>query len=361
MSAGNSLPHVIRLMPKTELHVHLEGTLRPQTLLELAARHRVSLPADSVAGVRQWFRFEDFAHFVDIYLHCCRCLRDPEDFQRVAEEFLTDQARQNILYSEAHFTVGTHLANGVNGGEVAQALWETITNVEKRYGIKARLIPDIVRNVGVDRADQTLEWALDGRRYGVVALGLSGYESIPDDDFREHFRVAKKEGLGCVAHAGEHEGPETISSALDLCEAERIGHGIRALEDDDLIERLRDEQILLEICPTSNVCLGAVENLSSHPIERLESAAVPVTINSNDPALFDTSLSAEYLAVAEAFGWGIEKLAELSSRALRFAFLDDDSRASLEDEYDARFEELGIEYRVPRADTERLVDQQTKL
>ena len=359
MSVGSTLPQVIRLMPKTELHVHLEGTIRPQTLLELAARHRVSLPADSVDGVRQWFRFDSFEHFVDIYLHCCRCLRDPEDFQRVAGEFLIDQARQNILYSEAHFTVGTHLANGVNGAEVAQALWETLASVEKSYGVRARLIPDIVRNVGVDRADQTLEWALDSRKYGVVALGLSGYESVPNVDFAEHFRVAKQEGLGCVAHAGEHEGPETISSVLDLCRAERIGHGIHAIEDRELIDRLRTEQVPLEICPTSNIRLGAVADLSSHPVGRLESAAVPVTLNSDDPAFFDTTLSAEYLAVAEELGWGIEKLAEISARALRFAFLDADSRATLEDEYDSRFEELGIEYRIPRTDSERLVDHRT--
>ncbi len=342
MSQPNDLDHLVRLLPKVELHVHLEGSIRPETLLALAQRRRVSLPADDAEGVRRWFQFESFEHFVDIYLTCCRCLRDPEDFQLVAEQFLTDQARQNVLYTEIHFTIGTHLANGANGSEVAEALYETLCDVERKQGVKARLIPDIVRNTGVEWADQTLQWALAARDLGVVALGLSGFEEIPDDDFHEHFRVAAEEGLRRVAHAGEHKGPETIRSALDICGAERIGHGIRAIEDPELVARLRDEEVALEVCPSSNVRLGAVDDLASHPFDLLESAGVQVTINSDDPPFFETTLSDEYLRLAQTFGYDIEKLAEFSRRALRFAFLDPETRTWLEREYDDRLEELGI-------------------
>ena len=342
MIDGESLPHLIRLLPKVELHVHLEGSIRPETLLKLARRRSVNLPADDVDGLRQWFQFEDFADFVDIYLTCCRCLRDPEDFQLVAEEFLTEQARQNILYSEVHFTIGTHLANGVNGGEVAEALYETLCGVESTQGVRARLIPDIVRNAGVERADETLEWALESRHLGVIALGLSGFEEVLDDPFREHFEVAGQEGLHRVAHAGEHKGPETIRSALEVCGAERIGHGIGAVEDPELIETLRSLSVPIEVCPTSNVRLGAVENLESHPFDELNEAGLQVTINSDDPPFFETSLSDEYLRLAQVFGYSIEDLAQFSWRALDHAFVDSATRAGLVKEYESRLDELGI-------------------
>jgi adenosine deaminase len=328
-------------MPKVELHVHLEGSIRPATLLQLASRHRVDLPADTEEGLRRWFCFRDFEHFVRIYLTCCRCLRDPEDFQLVMREFLAEQERQNVLYSEVHFTIGTHLANGVDGGEVAVALFETLTLEERRRGVSARVIPDIVRDVEWKVADKTLEWALDGRDKGVVALGLSGFESSPSEPFQEHFLVAAREGLHRVAHAGEHEGPASVRSALEVCEPERIGHGIRSIEDAELIAQLRERCIPLEVCPSSNVCLGAVPALEEHPFERLRQAGVQLSVNSDDPPLFDTSLTEEYLRLSETFGYDADQLASLSWAALRHAFLPEPQRQALEAEFRSQFVNLG--------------------
>lgn len=332
-----------RRMPKVELHVHLEGSIQPGTLLRLAERRRVSLPATDERGVRDWFDFRDFEHFVQIYLICCQCLRDPEDFQEVARDLLSEQSRQNVLCFEAHFTIGTHLANGANGGEVADALSEVISEGEQKYGIKMSLIPDIVRNLGPARADQTLEWALDHRQRGVVALGLSGFESEPDEPFAEHFRVAAAEGLRRVAHAGEQGGPESILSVLGVCLAERIGHGIAAVEAPDLLERLRAEKLPLEVCPTSNICLGVVSDLQSHPFDRLLRAGVPVTLNTDDPTFFDTTLTDEYLRVAEAFGYGERELAGIAWAALQHAFLSDSQRQTYEQLFRRQFSELGKE------------------
>jgi adenosine deaminase len=329
-------------IPKVELHVHLEGSIQPTTLLELARRRRVTLPADDAEGLRQWFRFRDFEHFVEIYLTCCRCLRDPEDFQLVMEQFLAEQQRQNVLYSEVHFTIGTHLANGVNGEEVAAALFETLAEAESRFGVRARLIPDIVRDVGSQRADETLEWALAGRGRGVAALGLSGFESSPDEPYREHFQVALQEGLHRVAHAGEHEGPATIRSALDVCQAERIGHGIRAVDDPDLVAELANRGTPLEICPTSNVRLGAVSEIGEHPFDRLWRAGVAVTVNSDDPPQFETTITDEYRNLAQAFGYGAADLASFSWTALQQAFLEPTERARLEREFKRRFLDLGV-------------------
>ncbi|HEV3457940.1 MAG TPA: adenosine deaminase, partial [Thermoanaerobaculia bacterium] len=180
-----SLDRFLLRMPKVELHVHLEGAMRPSVLIELARRNGVELPAADEAGLKRWFRFRDFEHFVDVYLTCSRSLRDPEDFKLLASDFLAEQALQNVIYSEVHFTISTHLANGVNGAEVLDALAEAIASGERRFGVMMRLIPDVVRNVGPAAADQTLEWALQGRDRGVVALGLSGNEArFSNEPFR---------------------------------------------------------------------------------------------------------------------------------------------------------------------------------
>ena len=331
--------------PKVELHVHLEGAMRPAVLLELARRNGIELPARDEAGLKRWFRFTDFNHFVQIYLACSRALRRPEDFQFLVLDFLAEQATQNVLYTEAHFTIATHLANGAAGGEVLGALAEAIAEGERRYGVTLRLIFDVVRNVGVKPADQTLEWALAGREQGVVvALGLSGSEAqFPNEPFREHFVAAARGGLHRVAHAGEHAGPESIRSVLAVCDAERIGHGVRAVEDPLLMEELRAAQIPLEVCPTSNLCLGVAPDLPSHPFDRLYHAGLALSVNSDDPAFFNTNLTREYLKLHQTFGYTPAELAGLSLAALRQSFLPETEKSALEETFRQQFEVLGRE------------------
>lgn len=339
----------IQNMPKVELHVHLEGSIRPQTLLELAKRRGVTLPASDVQGLREWFQFRDFQHFVEIYLACSRCLRDPEDFQLIVGDFIEEQARQNVLYSEVHFTISTHIWNGVNAEEVADAMWEEVLRGEKRHAVGIRWIPDIVRNVECERADATLEWALDNRRRGVVALGLSGIEASPDTPFGEHFEVAEKEGLHRVAHAGEIEGPECIRSVLEVCRPERIGHGIQVLEDEELVAELAARQLPIEVCPTSNVCLAGVPSVAQHPFGRMADAGLRVSVNSDDGPLFNTTLVDEYVELTEAFGYTVEDLARLSRRALEDAFVGDTERAALEEVFNQQLEALSLELGQPQA------------
>jgi aminodeoxyfutalosine deaminase len=340
-----SLDRFLLRLPKVELHVHLEGSMRPAVLLELARRNGIELPAQDEAGLKRWFRFTDFEHFVQVYLACSRALRSPEDFQLLALDFLTEQAYQNVVYTEVHFTISTHLANGVNGDEVLAALAEAIAEGERRHGVTLRLIPDIVRNVGVEPADRTLEWALAGWKRGVVAaLGLSGSERLyPNEPFREHFAAARKEGLRRVAHAGEHAGPESIRSVLDVCAAERIGHGVRAVEDPALVEELRAAQIPLEVCPTSNVCLGVTPDLPSHSFDRLYRSGVALSVNSDDPAFFNTNLTLEYLRLHQTFGYSAAELAGFSLAALRQSFLPEPERAALEESFRQQFDVLGKE------------------
>jgi adenosine deaminase len=340
-----SIDRFLLHLPKVELHVHLEGSMRPAVLLELARRNGVDLPARDEAGLKRWFRFTDFEHFVQVYLACSRALRGPEDFQLLVLDLLAEQAYQNVLYTEAHFTISTHLANGADGGEVLAAMAEAIAEGERRYGVVLRLIPDIVRNVGVPPADRTLEWALAGRERGiVVALGLSGSESrFPAEPFREHFAAAKGEGLHRVAHAGEHAGPESVRAALAVCDAERIGHGVRAIEDPSLVEELRERQIPLEVCPTSNVCLGVAPGYPGHPFDRLYRAGLALSVGSDDPALFNTNLTRELLRLHQAFGYSPAELAGLSLAALRHSFLPEARRRGLEEKFHDQFDALGRE------------------
>ncbi len=340
-----SLDRFLLRLPKVELHVHLEGSMRPAVLLELARRNGIELPAQDEAGLKRWFRFTDFEHFVKVYLACSRALRSPEDFQLLALDFLTEQAYQNVVYTEVHFTISTHLANGVNGGEVLAALADAIAEGERRHGVTLRLIPDIVRNVGVEAADRTLEWALAGQKLGVVpALGLSGSERLyPNEPYREHFAAAQREGLRRVAHAGEHAGPESIRSVLEVCAAERIGHGVRAVEDPALVEELRAAQVPLEVCPTSNVCLMVTPDLASHPFDRLYRSGLALSVNSDDPAFFNTNLTLEYLRLHQTFGYSAAELAGFSLAALRQSFLPEPERVALEESFRQQFDVLGKE------------------
>jgi adenosine deaminase len=346
VTAGGLERFVIR-MPKVELHVHLEGSMRPAVLLTLARRNGVALPADDEAGLKRWFRFKDFGQFVDVYLTCSRSLQRPEDFQLLALDVMAEQAVQNVVYSEVHFTISTHVAAGVAADEVRQALDEAMAEGERRYGVALRLIPDIVRNMDRGRADVTLEWALAGQggaRGLVVALGLSGIEAgYSNEPFRDHFAAAAAAGLHRVAHAGEHAGPESVRSALDVCRPERIGHGVRASEDPALVAELAASGIPLEVCPSSNVCLGVVPSLAEHPFDRLYRAGAAVTVNSDDPPFFNTNLTREYLRLHETFGYGAEELAGFSLAALRHAFLPAERKTALEADFRRQFADLGRE------------------
>ena len=344
-----SIESFLLKMPKVELHVHLEGTFRPATLLSLARKNGVPLAADDEAGLRRWFQFRDFEHFVEIYVTCSRCLKEPEDFHLLALDFLAEQAIQNVLYSEVHFTISTHLWNGLDGEAIRQALAEAAADGEKRHGIRMRLIPDIVRNMGTDRADATLRWAADGKGKGVVALGIGGIEAgYANEPFRDHFAAAEQEGLHRVAHAGETDGPDSIRSVLEVFGAERIGHGVRAVDDPSLMERLASEQIPLEMCPSSNVALGVSETVEKHPFDRLLAAGLSLSINSDDPPLFGTNLTREYLLLHRAFGYDRERLAQLSMNGLRHAFLEEAERSELEKRFSDELETLGVGSEVVR-------------
>lgn len=320
----------LHAMPKVELHVHLEGSIRPETLLKLARRHGISLPADDLAGLERWYTFRDFPHFVEVYVAISQCIRTPEDLELIAREFLAGQVAQNILHSEVTYTAATiekHV--GIPFDEQISALESAMAYGRDELGVSMSLILDIVRGHSVERAVQVAEWCVQAKGQGVCALGIAGEEWRGTAEYEPAYRLARECGLPVVAHAGETCGPEVIWDSLNIARAVRIGHGVRCQEDPGLVEELRNRQVPLEVCPTSNVCLGVFTSLADHPIKQLIDQGLYVTLNSDDPPMFGTTLTDEFARVSETFNLEVETCRLLSVRAADVALVDTNRKAEL--------------------------------
>ena len=336
-----SLDQFIRLMPKVELHVHLEGSIRPATLLALAERNGVALPADTVEGLEAWYQFRDFAHFIEIYFAIGNCLRTPEDFELITAEFLSGQEAQNIRYSEVIFTPYTHHEH-VSMDEQLAAINRARAWAEEELEVTMRLVPDISRDIRpLSHSLEVARWAIANQDKGIIALGLGGPEiGNPPELFSEAFSLAYEAGLPSLPHAGETEGPTSIRGALNALHAVRIGHGVRCLEDPALVRRLSEQQIPLDVSPSSNVCLGVTPDLDSHPLPRLLEAGLYVTINSDDPPMFNTTLTEEYLRIAETFDFDLAQIKAFVLNGVRAGLLPPRERKMLVAEFLAEFAEL---------------------
>lgn len=318
-------------MPKVELHVHLEGSIRPETVLELAQRNGVSLPADTIEGLKAWYTFRDFPHFVEIYVAVSKCIKTPDDIELIARDFLKGQAEQNVLHSEVTYTASTiDKYGGIPWDEQIDALNRAMDWGKKELGVSMGLIIDIVRGDSSERGLQVAEWAVSGRDKGVLALGLAGPEKVGDaEDFVEAFEYAKAAGLPIVPHAGETKGAESIWEALRLTDCRRVGHGVRCLEDESLVSELISKEVVLEVNPTSNVCLGVVGSFEEHPFPMLVDAGLKVTVNSDDPPMFGTTISNEYWKLSSAFGYGEEALRGFVRTAAENCLLSEGEKAEL--------------------------------
>jgi len=334
----------VQKMPKVELHVHLEGSIRPDTLLRLAEKYAVSLPASTVEGLREWYKFRDFNHFIEIYKAISSCIRSGEDIELIARDFLAGQAAQNILYSEVTFTADTHYRNGIPFDQQMAALRRANDWAKAELGVEMRLVLDIPRMITSEEGHLTADWVLQTAGDGlVVALGLGGPEvGYPPERFTDAFGRVLAAKLPSVPHAGETEGPASIWGALNTLGARRIGHGVRCLEDEALVEELRKRQIPLEVCPTSNVCLKVVNDIQSHPLPRLIAEGLYVTVNSDDPALFNTSLTQEFWLCVEVFGLQWPMLKQLTLNAARATLLAEEEKQALVERVESGFLALGV-------------------
>lgn len=318
-------------IPKAELHIHLEGAIRPATLLKLAERNGVHLPAQDETGLQAFYHFHNFEHFIQVFITITRCLQTAEDYRLISYEFGRDCARQNIRYAEVTFTIETSMRlTGLPWQEILAGLNAGRAQARDEFGVEWRWVFDIVRDLP-ETQQTVLEIALAARDQGVVALGLGGTErGFPPQLFVETFEKARRAGLARVPHAGEIAGPESVRAAIDLLHADRIGHGVRSIEDESLVELLRERRIPLEICPTSNIRLGVFPDYASHPLRRLWDAGVMVSVNSDDPPMFGTDLVHEYEILVEYFGFTQDELERISLNGVRFSLLPPSEKQRLE-------------------------------
>ncbi|MGC5286658.1 adenosine deaminase [Micromonospora sp. DT231] len=324
-------------LPKVELHVHHVGSASPRIVAELAARHegRTPVPADPEA-LAAYFEFRDFAHFIEIYLSVVDLIRDPEDVWILTHEVARELARQQVRYAELTITPYSHVRRGIPAPAFCEAIEDARKRAAADFGIELRWCFDIPGEAGLPAAEETLRIALDERPDGLVSFGLGGPEiGVPRPQFRPYFDQARAAGLRSVPHAGETTGPQTVWDALHELGAERIGHGISAAQDPELLAYLAERQIGMEICPTSNVRTRAVATLDEHPLPRLVEAGLLVTINSDDPPMFGTTLNDEYAVAARLLGVGPGGLAGLARNAVTASFLDADGKQRITAEIDA--------------------------
>ncbi|MFD2465791.1 adenosine deaminase [Amycolatopsis silviterrae] len=312
-------------LPKVHLHVHVESTIRPATLKELAASHGVSLP-DRPAN------FDGFRAFADRNSLTRSCLREPKDFERIAREFCADEAAQGTRYVEVTFTAASH---GERLGDLEMPLRAVLKGLSEggeEHGLQWRLILDHSRRRSLERAMKTLELARQHEE--IIAIGMAGEERHSLAPFEEVFVRAREAGLHLVHHAGEDAGPESIREAIEIGRSERIGHGIRILEDPELAAQTAKSGIALEVCPSSNVALGLVPSLPEHPLPRLVEAGLAVTLNTDVPDVTGTTITDEFTRAREVFGFTDATLAKLASNAVTASFAPEETKALLHKEID---------------------------
>lgn len=309
-------------LPKAELHIHIEGTLEPEMMFDLAAKNGVELPYPDVEAVKKAYQFTDLQSFLDIYYQGAAVLQTRDDFAALMDAYLRRAVADGVVHAEIFFDPQTHTHRGIGFETFMGGFRDAMEDARRNLGITSQLILCFLRHLDPEDAVATIEAAADHLE-GVVAVGLDSSEvGYPPELFVEAYERARSLGLRAVAHAGEEGPPEYIWSALDNLGVERIDHGVRCLEDPELVGRLRREQIPLTVCPLSNVALKVVDRLEDHPLPKLIDAGLLVTINSDDPAYFGGYVGDNYTAVAEAFGWDLSRMSELASNSLEAAFVD---------------------------------------
>jgi aminodeoxyfutalosine deaminase len=325
---STDLATFIAHLPKVELHVHQVGSASPQVVSELAERHPGVVPSDPEA-LASFFEFRDFAHFIEVYLAVVDLIRTPDDVRLLTYEVARELALvQQVRYAEVTCTPYTSvLPHDADRGMPIEAFSEAIedarTSAERDFGIGLRWIYDIPGESGLPAADATLDFALNHGPDGLIGFGLGGPEiGVPRPQFQPHFDAARAAGLHSVPHAGETTGPQTVWDALYLLGAERIGHGTSAAQDPELLAHLAEARIALEVCPSSNIATRAVPTLAEHPIRAFRDAGVVVTVNSDDPPMFGTTLNREYEIAADLLGLDEEGVRDLAGAAVDASFLD---------------------------------------
>jgi aminodeoxyfutalosine deaminase len=312
--------------PKIELHVHLEGTVRPKTLLEIARRNDYALPADTEEGLAELYDFRDFTHFIEIWVLTTNALRTAQDFSQVVVEYAGEAASHGAVYIEGIFSPAERVRRGVAWDEIFSGYCDGAMKAREQHGVEVRLTPDIIRGYPLEDAEETVRYAAKYRDRGVLGVGLGGLEAdYPPEPYESAFDLARELGLASVPHAGEVAGPPSVRGALETLQADRIRHGVRAVEDSGLVRELADRRVVLDVCPISNLRTGAVRSFEEHPLPQLVAAGAVCSISTDDPAMFGTDLAKDYEAAASL---GLEPVGAYAA-GLEGALCDDGTKSRL--------------------------------
>jgi adenosine deaminase len=325
----------MRPLPVAELHIHIEGTLEPELLVNLAVRNGTRMPTLDVDELRAQYQFDSLQSFLDVHYANLRVLKIEPDFYDLASAYLTRAAAAGVRRAEIFFDPQTHLANGVPLEEVFGGLTAALADGAREHGISADLILCFLRDLGADAADAVLRASLPFRD-SFIGVGLDSTEvGHPPALFQQVYQLAAAEGLRLVAHAGEEGGPDYVLAALDLLDVERVDHGVRSMEDPELVARLRDQQIPLTVCPLSNVALRVVRALSEHVLPAMLDAGLLATVNSDDPAYFGGYVDDNLAAVRREFGFDDKRLAGLARNSFDACFAPEADKARWKAEVDS--------------------------
>jgi aminodeoxyfutalosine deaminase len=335
MPVAPSINDLIAALPKAELHVHLEGSMPPELLLKLARKHGLTGLPQSLEAIAEWYEFRDFQHFIDVYLQAVNGLLDEEDFSLLVTETAALLAAQNVRYAEVTFTPTLHTQRGVPADVVFAGIEHGRQQAEREHGIVLRWLPDFPGNFGLADGERALDLVLAADLESIIGFNVGGLE-VDREQFGDLFQRAKNAGLRSVPHAGETEGPEQVWLAIRALGADRIGHGIGSMTDPELVAYLRDRQLPVDVCPTSNLRTRIVGRLAEHPLPQMLEAGLLVTLNSDDPPMFGTDLVGEYRA-AHSLGLGADVLTQLARNGVQASFLDDTEKSRLIHEINATF------------------------
>jgi adenosine deaminase len=316
------------VIPKAELHVHLEGTAPPDLIRRLAERNGLPVPVGVLDGPDR-FAYTDFLDFLKTYDLAASMIRTGDDYRDVTYEYLAGCARDGAIYVELTCSPDHAALVGLSDEEHIDGIARGIDDARAEFGIEGRILVSAVRNFGVAQAARVARYAAERPHPYIVGFSMAGdEENFPAGDYAEVFEIAAGAGLGCTVHAGEWAGAHSVRAAIEL-PVTRIGHGVRAIEDPQLVEELAERGLVLECCPTSNVVLGAFPTYEQHPLPRLRAAGVKVTLGSDDPPYFGASIGSEYEICAERWGFGDDDLRDITRTAIEAAFCDDTLKDSL--------------------------------
>lgn len=312
---------------KAEIHCHIEGAASPSLVQKQADKYNVDVSDIIKDGAFVW---TDFTEFLRCYDGAADLFRSAEDYALLAESYLIELAEADCIYSEFFISTDHARAIGISESDYIDGLAEGMNQAKQKSGIESRMIATGLRHIGPESVVRAARYVADNPHPLITGFGMGGDERMHHPkELALGFEIARDAGLGITTHAGELVGPQSVQQSLDFIRPSRIGHGVRAIEDHELVKRLADEQIVLECCPGSNISLGVYSNFADHPFMALKNAGVPVTLNSDDPPHFHTSLAREYEIGSNEFGLSDDELKDITRTAVMAAFVDDETRAKL--------------------------------